>query len=449
MDTTNSMQTGYADAPQTLNALADGDDDPQFTSGPVPAPGRRGSRTTVDLVVPVYNEQAQLADTVYTLLGLTAESANDVTIVIADNASTDRTGRIGEDLARLQQRVRYVRLDRKGRGRALNQVWSASRADVVAYTDVDLATDIRLLDPMVQVLASGTADVAIASRLLPDSNVVRGPKREVISRCYNRLLKLGLDVGYSDAQCGFKALSRRAADALLPHVSDVNWFFDTEVLTLAQWAGLRIHEFSADWTDDPDSSVDVVATAFEDLKGMARMRRDLRRSAIPLERISAEVGRPAAVPNLGAQIMHFVDVGIVSTVTYSLGFLLLGMFLDVNLANFTALLASAVLNTALNRRHTFAARNPRGKLAHHLKGLAVFALCWLLTSAAIQMTTGLPTVAVLVAVTVANVGATVLRFALQRLWVFADTQRRASRPRTASHYASRSEGDSTTQPKEH
>ncbi|MYM18469.1 glycosyltransferase [Brevibacterium sp. 5221] len=388
-----------------------------------PAPGAPRTATTVDLVVPVFNEEAQLVASVDRLLAATAHSPHAVTIVIADNASTDDTPVLASHLATSRERVRWVRLGLKGRGRALKQVWSDSSADVVAYTDVDLATDVRLLDPMIAVLASGHSDVAIASRLRRDARVERGAKREIISRCYNRLLRGFLDVNYSDAQCGFKAMSRRAADAVLPHVEDTGWFFDTEVLTLAQWSGLRIHEFAADWTDDPDSSVDVVRTALDDLHGMWRMRRELRRNTVPLERIAALVGRPPAVPNTGTQLLHFVDVGILCTVVYSLGFLVLGHLMPLGAANLTALLGSAILNTALNRRYSFGAQNPRNTLGHHIKGLAVFALCWALTSAAIALTAGQPTIWVLVAVTGANVLATVVRFALQRLWVFADAVR--------------------------
>ena len=378
------------------------------------------TRTTVDLVVPVYNEEDQLASSVETLLAATSQSASDVTIVIADNASTDNTPVIAAQLAARHDRVRWVRLGLKGRGRALKQVWLDSDADVLAYTDVDLATDVGLLDSMFTVIGSGHADLAIASRLRPDARVQRGVKREIISRCYNRMLRGFLDVSFSDAQCGFKAISRQAANALLPLVKDTNWFFDTELLTLAQWSRLRTHEFSADWTDDPDSSVDVVATALEDVKGMVRMRRELLRDELPVDQIAANVGRRPALPNTGTQILHFVDVGIVCTIVYSLAFLLLGHLMPVAVGNLLALLVSAVLNTALNRRYSFGAQNPRHMLSHHAKGIAVFALCWLFTSTAIWLTAGQPTIWVLVAVTGANVFATVVRFALAKVWVFTD-----------------------------
>ncbi|WP_193081010.1 glycosyltransferase [Brevibacterium aurantiacum] len=374
--------------------------------------------TNVDLVVPVYNEEASLATSVATLLRATSEGDSHVTIIIADNASTDATPTIAEALAEKHPDVRYVRLEQKGRGRALSKVWSASDADVVAYTDVDLATDIRALDPMVEVIRSGIADVAIASRLLPGLDISRGVKREVISRCYNRLLRLSLAVGYSDAQCGFKAMSAEAAKKLLPLVEDTAWFFDTELLTRAEWAGLRIHEFGTDWVDDPDSSVDVLATAWADVKGIHRLRRTILRSGgqtLGIDDVPA--------PNTGAQILHFIDVGIVSTLLYAVLFLFGVQMFSPTVANLGALLISTVANTGLNRRHTFGVRSPHHGLAAQIKGLASFALCLGFTSAGLAISanfTGpLASVGTLAVLTSANLLATIVRFVLLRTWVFA------------------------------
>src|SRR5204863_1222385 len=167
---------------------------------------------------------------------------------------------------------RAVHMDCKGRGRALRAAWSASTAEVVAYMDVDLSTDLDALLPLVAPLVSGHSDVAIGTRLAPGAEVVRGPKREAISRAYNLLLKAALGAGFSDAQCGFKAVRADVARELLPLIEDDGWFFDTELLVLAERNGLRIHEVPVDWIDDPDSRVDVVRTAAGDLRGLWRMR---------------------------------------------------------------------------------------------------------------------------------------------------------------------------------
>ncbi|RBP62360.1 glycosyltransferase involved in cell wall biosynthesis [Brevibacterium sanguinis] len=390
---------------------------------PVPVATRERSSpphaAQVDLVVPVHNEESTLERSIHTLIDHVADSLHEMTIVIADNASTDATGRIAEELARSHSNVRAVRLEEKGRGRALRTVWLESSAEVLVYTDVDLATDLALLDPMVTAISAGTADVAIAGRLHPQARVQRGVGREIISRCYNRLLSIGLGAEYSDAQCGLKAISRPAAQALLPVVEDDGWFFDTELLTLAQWSGLRIREFWADWTADPDSSVDVVRTAVDDFKGILRLRRDARRGRLPLARIGARLGRAPAVPNTGAQILHFVDVGIVCTLVYSLLFWFASGLVSAGVANVAALLISTLLGTALNRRHTFGLRSPQDQLAHHLKDLVAFGVGWAMTSAALLATSDLNGAWTLAVLTVANLVATVVRFTLQKLWVFA------------------------------
>jgi hypothetical protein len=184
-----------------------------------------------------------------------------------------------------------VHLPQKGRGRALAAVWSTSDAPVLAYMDVDLSTDLGGLLPLVAPLISGHSDVAIGSRLARGARVVRGPKREFISRCYNLILRTLLQVRFSDAQCGFKAVRRDAAEQLLPLVEDTGWFFDTELLVLAERAGLRIHEVPVDWVDDPNSSVDIVATATADLKGVARVLGGLASGRIPVDAIRARLGR--------------------------------------------------------------------------------------------------------------------------------------------------------------
>lgn len=246
----------------------------------------------VDIVVPCYNEQSTLAAHVRRLHDY-LETSMPVSwrITIADNASTDDTARVADDLAHLLPGVTAVHLPLKGRGRALKQVWTDSDADVLVYVDEDLSTDLAALAPLTAPLLSGHSDLAIGSRLSRSSRVVRGGKREFISRSYNRILRLALGVHFSDAQCGFKAIRRDVAERLLPLVADDGWFFDTKLLVLAERAGLRIHEVPVDWIDDPDSSVDVVSTALDDLRGILRVWRGLRSGAIDLTGLSADLGR--------------------------------------------------------------------------------------------------------------------------------------------------------------
>ena len=257
----------------------------------------------LDVVVPVYNEEGDLANSVHRLHRYLEDNFPfTARITIADNASTDETPRIAAQLVDELTDVRMVRLEQKGRGRALQAVWSTSDAPVLAYMDVDLSTDLAALAPLVAPLVSGHSDLAIGSRLARGSRVVRGAKREVISRCYNFLLKSTLAAHFSDAQCGFKAIRADVAAQLLPHIADTGWFFDTELLVLAQRSGLRIHEVPVDWVDDADSRVDIVATATADLKGIARMLRGFASGAIPVQTLAAQLGssRMSAAARLAA-----------------------------------------------------------------------------------------------------------------------------------------------------
>ena len=225
-----------------------------------------GTPTTVDvdIVIPVYNEEGQLAASITALRTfLDTSFPFDATVTIADNASTDGTWRIASELAATLDGVAAIHLDQKGRGRALRAAWSPVRASVVAYMDVDLATGLDALLPLVAPLLSGHSDVAIGTRLGPGAHVVRGTRREFISRAYNLLLRSALRSSCTDAQCGFKAMRRHAAAELLPLVEDDEWFFDTEVLVTAQRIGLRIHEVPVDWVDDTDSRVEVLHTALD------------------------------------------------------------------------------------------------------------------------------------------------------------------------------------------
>ena len=245
-------------------------------SSTAPAKVAAGKTALVlDVVIPVYNEERDLPRGVTRLHEhLTASFPYGFRITIADNASTDTTLAVAHRLASELPDVRVAHLPEKGRGRALHAAWRASSAPVVAYMDVDLSTDLAALLPLVAPLIAGQADLAIGSRLARGARVVRGLKREVLSRGYNLLLRAALGVRFSDAQCGFKAVRKEVADRLLPLVRDTGWFFDTELLVRAERARFRIHEVPVHWVDDPDSRVDILATALADVRGILRLRRD-------------------------------------------------------------------------------------------------------------------------------------------------------------------------------
>jgi putative flippase GtrA len=268
--------------------------------------------------------------------------------------------------------------------------------------DVDLSTDLRALLPLVAPLMSGHSDVAIGSRLARGARVVRGPKRELISRSYNRLLHATLRARFSDAQCGFKAVRAAALPDLLDAIRDDGWFFDTELLVLAQRRGLRIHEVPVDWVDDPDSSVDLVATALHDLRGIARLA-------------------------LTSPVVRFMCIGVASTLAYALLFLLTRGPLGPAVANALALAVTAVGNTAANRLVTFGVRGRRRLVGDFAAGTLVYVLTLALTSGALIVLHGVyPSPARTVELTVlvvASAAATVTRYIALRSWVFARARR--------------------------
>ena len=349
----------------------------------------------VDIAIPVYNEERDLERSVRRLRRyLDHQFPFEARITVVDNASSDATWAIAQRLVLELRGVRAVRLEDKGRGRAIRHAWLESDAPIVAYMDVDLSTDLDGLLPLVAPLISGHSDVAIGSRLAPGARVNRGPKRELISRGYNLLLHLVLGTRVRDAQCGFKAARADAVLRLLPLVKNQEWFFDTELLVQAQRAGLRIYEVPVDWTDDPDSRVDVVATAIEDLRGVWRLSRQLR---------------------------SFATIGILSTLAYVACYSTLRLASPATIANAVSLVLTAIANTAANRRFTFLAHRNGAATRDHLGGLAAFGIALGLTTFTITavhvLVPGASLMLELVALVIANLVATTVRFLLLRAWI--------------------------------
>ena len=228
----------------------------------------------VDIVIPVLNEENALPRCVVSLRQFLEEhSPYGFRIVIADNGSTDQTPDIAESLSQEHSEVSWTRLEIRGRGRALRKAWLESNADILTYMDVDLSTGLNAFPALVRAIGEEGFDLAIGSRLMKESVVKkRSFKREVTSRSYNLIIKAVFFTRFSDAQCGFKAISRKAAQFLVPRVKDQGWFFDSELLILAEKGGFRIKDVPVEWVDDPDSRVRVIKTATDDLKGLLRLR---------------------------------------------------------------------------------------------------------------------------------------------------------------------------------
>jgi glycosyltransferase involved in cell wall biosynthesis len=230
------------------------------------------------VTIPVYNEERALPVSIPALhqfLGRTM-SAYEWSIEIADNASIDRTPEVSRELTARFPEVRYRRLEQKGRGRALKQSWNGSDADICSYMDVDLSTNLESFPPMIDALANKGYDIGTGSRLMRGANTTRSFKRELISRTYNLMIKVMFFTKFSDAQCGFKAVTRQVIDTLMPSIEDNVWFFDSELLIIGEKCGYRIFDVPVKWIEDLDTRVKIVSTATDDIKGLLRVRKNFR-----------------------------------------------------------------------------------------------------------------------------------------------------------------------------
>ena len=304
-------------------------------------------------------------------------------------------------------------------------MWSTSDAPVLVYMDVDLSTDLAALAPLVAPLVSGHSDLAIGTRLGRGSRVVRGAKREIISRCYNLILKSALAAGFSDAQCGFKAIRADVARQLLPYVTDTGWFFDTELLVLAERSGLRIHEVPVDWVDDPDSRVDIVATAAADLKGIGRLLRSFANGAIPVNTIAAQLGPSQTVGRAGLAAAAGGSIrrhrgGVLRRLRRA-------VHDDAGLARRAGGESDRVVAHRDRKHRGQPAIHVRGRRQanagrHHVEGLLVFGIALAITSGSLAVLHLLVVephhLVELTVLVLANLVATAARFVLLRGWVF-------------------------------
>lgn len=373
----------------------------------------------VDIAIPVFNEERVLELSVGKLHSyLTATFPFSWRITIVDNASTDGTLEVAQSLAARLPHVAVRHLEEKGRGRALKDAWLASDAEIVAYMDVDLSTGLNALLPLIAPLLSRHSDVAIGSRLARASSVARGPQREFISRVYNVILHIVFLNRFRDAQCGFKAMPADLARALLPAVVDSEWFFDTELLLLAEHNGLRVYEVPVDWVDDPDSRVHIRETVKQDLQGIARVFRTFAvgEGGVPLRGLE----RREQVNDLGRQFVGFFFVGILSAAASLLLFAWWRAPLGPIAANLLAITATTLVNVWSNRRYTFGYRGRRDRARQYVESL----LLWLIGAGiatlmlALVVAGGSTLFAELAVLCSASVVMAAVRFTLLRVWVF-------------------------------
>jgi glycosyltransferase involved in cell wall biosynthesis len=314
----------------------------------------RASRdvATLDVAIPVYNEETDLDRSVRRLRDYLDRHVPFPTLItIVDSDSVDGTLEVAQRLAADIPQVRVIHLDQTGKGRAVRTAWSQSESPVVAYMDVDLSTDLTALLPLVAPLLSGHSDVAVATRLTPSARVARGARRELISRCYNLLLRLALRVGFTDAQCGFKAMRTDKARVLLPLVRDEAWFFDSELLVLAERAGMRVHEVPVDWVDDPDSRVNVRHAVLVDLMGVLRLRWGFTFGRIPLPAAEAGTGGTPVDDGMfrGGEAVRFGLSRLAAAVFHVILYLAVRSFAGPQWSNLFSFVTAAVLRTPAGR----------------------------------------------------------------------------------------------------
>ncbi|MDP4506451.1 glycosyltransferase [Nonomuraea turcica] len=396
-----------------------------------PAPrvlGTAARLASVDIVIPVLNEERALPGCVRTLAAfLDDRFPLPWRITIMDNGSTDATWPLAAALAGEFDQVHARRIDVRGRGAALRAAWRDSPADIVAYMDVDLSTDLDALFPLVAAVASGHSEIAIGTRLAHSARTRRSLRREVVSRSYNALLRYGFGAGFSDAQCGFKAARTDVVRPLMDKVEDNGWFFDTELLLLAEHNGLRVHEVPVDWIEDIDSRVRVVRTAADDLKGLARLAWSMStgRAGVRVSRSEpvprhpdAVVARPRAVTL--ARFTSFAAIGVLSVILFTLIYLPLRAFWSPATANLAALVLTGIVNTEANRRWTFG-RVRRSTM--HVRATALSATTYALTTAAVLAVPPEAGRAAEVGAVVATYCLlTVIRFTALDRWVFSRTR---------------------------
>ncbi|SDH88078.1 glycosyltransferase [Nonomuraea jiangxiensis] len=381
---------------------------------------------SVDIVIPVLNEERALPGCVRTLTAfLDTAFPLPWRITIVDNGSTDATWPVAAGLARQFERVHARRLDIRGRGAALRAAWQDSPAGIVAYMDVDLSTDLGALFPLVASVASGHSELAIGTRLAHGARTRRSLRREVVSRGYNALLRYGFGARFTDAQCGFKAARTDVVRPLMAKVEDDSWFFDTELLLLAEHNGLRVHEVPVDWIEDVDSRVRIVRTAFDDLKGLARVawalamgrgRVEVARPEPTPTHPDAVVTRPRAVPV--TRFVSFAVIGAISAILYALIYLPLRGSWSPEMTNLGALVLAGIINIEANRRWTFKRRT-----TPHFRAAMLFMVNFPLTTLAVHaVPPGAGRAAEVGAVVATYCLLTLIHFAALDRWVLSRTR---------------------------
>ncbi len=222
------------------------------------------NKVTVSVVLPAYNEVDFLEPAITQISHALQESGYSYEIIIAEDGSTDGTDKKAEELAQTAPCVRHIHRDqRQGRGVALNHAFKKADGDVLAYMDLDLATDLKYLKPLLDAITVEGYDFATGSRMLPESKAERTLQRSISSKTYNFLVRHMLGSNLHDHQCGFKAFRREPLLGLLDSVEARHWFWDTELMVRAHRGGYRIAEIAVEWHSGRATKVSLAKDSWD------------------------------------------------------------------------------------------------------------------------------------------------------------------------------------------
>ena len=233
----------------------------------------------INIIIPLYNEGKIIAKTIETLIHFLAQSGfpYEYVITLANNASTDNSLMVCEELTRKFRQVRILDLTGKGKGRAIRAAWTTAEAEILTFMDADLSSDLSFFRSLIDAVVVEGYDLATGNRLGKNSKIInRRFLRSVASRLYNIFIRVLFKTSISDHQCGFKAMSKQAFFSVAPLLEDNAWFFDTELIVMARQQGLKIKPIDIMWSDNTDSKVTLGRTSYEMFRAAWKLKKRLK-----------------------------------------------------------------------------------------------------------------------------------------------------------------------------
>ena len=269
-----------APAPQSTESRPD-----KTTSAPprarISAAPSRVVKCYLSIVVPAYNEQDRLPDTLTAIADYLGTREFSHELLVVDDGSRDSTRDVVREFAASRPWVRLVQYDdddgnalNKGKGFAVRAGIEAAVGRDILFSDADLSTPIEDMERLLPPISRGVCDVAIASRALPESNLdVRQPAhREWMGRRFNQIVQTLAVPGIVDTQCGFKAFRGDVAKKLFSLAQIDGFGFDPEILFLAHKFGYTIREIPVTWRHRDNSRVNPLTAPFSMFRELLEVR---------------------------------------------------------------------------------------------------------------------------------------------------------------------------------